>query len=247
MNSGFKQILFFSTHYSYVVDAHISPSLATICFHCCGFKLLTPFSLITKIHIWGNTQSWTLTFWSFWVLSNNFSPILKVSPHHRRDLGGEGWVQVDQSPLGPISSHLCARALGLDGITYESAHLVMVPTHQDFGQDLGVQGPGQSIAPLTETFLLQEVLELAFSILYDPDETLNFIAPNKYEVSSVTLPCTAQPSLRFFSQRAEAGTTGTSCPPKAGGHSLSWRLFDTRSATRGPFPLSWALRVTLQQ
>lgn len=97
----------------------------------------------------------------------------------------------------------------------------MVPTHQDFGQDLGVQGPGQSIAPLTETFLLQEVLELAFSILYDPDETLNFIAPNKYEVSGVTLPCTAQPSLRVFSQRAEAGTTGTSCPPEAGGHSLS--------------------------
>lgn len=48
--------------------------------------------------------------------------------------------------------------------------------------------------PLTETFLLQEVLELAFSILYDPDETLNFIAPNKYEVSGVALPCTSQPS-----------------------------------------------------
>lgn len=31
---------------------------------------------------------------------------------------------------------------------------------------------------------LQEVLELAFSVLYDPDETLNFVAPNKYEVSS---------------------------------------------------------------
>ncbi|KAJ7413084.1 Engulfment and cell motility protein 2 [Willisornis vidua] len=29
--------------------------------------------------------------------------------------------------------------------------------------------------------VLLEVLELAFSILYDPDETLNFIAPNKYE------------------------------------------------------------------
>ncbi|XP_014831205.1 PREDICTED: engulfment and cell motility protein 2-like [Poecilia mexicana] len=27
----------------------------------------------------------------------------------------------------------------------------------------------------------KEVLELAFSILYDPDETLNFVAPNKYE------------------------------------------------------------------
>lgn len=31
----------------------------------------------------------------------------------------------------------------------------------------------------------QEVLELAFSVLYDPDETLNFVAPNKYEVSLV--------------------------------------------------------------
>lgn len=30
--------------------------------------------------------------------------------------------------------------------------------------------------------LFQEVLELAFSVLYDPDETLNFVAPNKYEV-----------------------------------------------------------------
>lgn len=28
------------------------------------------------------------------------------------------------------------------------------------------------------------MLELAFSVLYDPDETLNFVAPNKYEVSS---------------------------------------------------------------
>lgn len=25
-------------------------------------------------------------------------------------------------------------------------------------------------------------MELAFSVLYDPDETLNFVAPNKYEV-----------------------------------------------------------------
>lgn len=25
---------------------------------------------------------------------------------------------------------------------------------------------------------------MAFSVLYDPDETLNFVAPNKYEVSS---------------------------------------------------------------
>lgn len=35
---------------------------------------------------------------------------------------------------------------------------------------------------MSKNFFLQEVLELAFSILYDPDETLNFIAPNKYEV-----------------------------------------------------------------
>lgn len=34
---------------------------------------------------------------------------------------------------------------------------------------------------------IQEVLELAFSILYDPDETLNFIAPNKYEVRSTVV------------------------------------------------------------
>lgn len=34
-------------------------------------------------------------------------------------------------------------------------------------------------------FSIQEVLELAFSILYDPDETLNFIAPNKYEVRNI--------------------------------------------------------------
>lgn len=38
---------------------------------------------------------------------------------------------------------------------------------------------------------LQEVLELAFSVLYDPDETLNFVAPNKYEVS---LSCVTQHS-----------------------------------------------------
>lgn len=38
-----------------------------------------------------------------------------------------------------------------------------------------------AVSPLC---LSQEVLELAFSVLYDPDETLNFVAPNKYEVSS---------------------------------------------------------------
>lgn len=42
---------------------------------------------------------------------------------------------------------------------------------------------------------LQEVLELAFSVLYDPDETLNFVAPNKYEVSSWRL-WAALPSTR---------------------------------------------------
>lgn len=36
-------------------------------------------------------------------------------------------------------------------------------------------------------FSIQEVLELAFSILYDPDETLNFIAPNKYEVRNISV------------------------------------------------------------
>lgn len=30
---------------------------------------------------------------------------------------------------------------------------------------------------------LQEVLELAFSVLYESDEYLNFIAPDKHEVS----------------------------------------------------------------
>ncbi|XP_077060635.1 engulfment and cell motility protein 2 isoform X3 [Siphateles boraxobius] len=31
----------------------------------------------------------------------------------------------------------------------------------------------------------KEVLELAFSILYDPDEALNFVAPNKYEINDM--------------------------------------------------------------
>lgn len=34
-------------------------------------------------------------------------------------------------------------------------------------------------------FLFQEVLELAFSILYDSSGQLNFIAPDKHEVSQV--------------------------------------------------------------
>ncbi|XP_025788392.1 engulfment and cell motility protein 2 [Puma concolor] len=37
------------------------------------------------------------------------------------------------------------------------------------------------ILQVGELRVIMEVLELAFSILYDPDETLNFIAPNKYE------------------------------------------------------------------
>lgn len=34
-------------------------------------------------------------------------------------------------------------------------------------------------------FVFQEVLELAFSILYDSSGQLNFIAPDKHEVSQV--------------------------------------------------------------
>ena len=36
---------------------------------------------------------------------------------------------------------------------------------------------------------LQEVLELAFSVLYESDEYLNFIAPDKHEVSQQERPC----------------------------------------------------------
>lgn len=35
--------------------------------------------------------------------------------------------------------------------------------------------------------LFQEVLELAFSILYESDEYLNFIAPDKHEVKTTPL------------------------------------------------------------
>lgn len=93
---------------------------------------------------------------------------------------------------------------------------------------------------VTETFVLQEVLELAFSILYDPDETLNFIAPNKYEVSRGTaldsraLPVTLQLEGRSGQNR--------NVPVKAGGHSHS-----RGSVTWGSFPLSQALQVTPQQ
>ncbi|MGH0165485.1 UNVERIFIED_CONTAM: hypothetical protein FKN15_064401 [Acipenser sinensis] len=47
---------------------------------------------------------------------------------------------------------------------------------------------GRAASPLLFTFLnpaaahcLTEVMELAFSVLHDPDEALNFVAPNKYE------------------------------------------------------------------
>lgn len=42
------------------------------------------------------------------------------------------------------------------------------------------------LTPPSLTFTLsslQEVLELAFSVLYESDEYLNFIAPDKHEVS----------------------------------------------------------------
>lgn len=60
---------------------------------------------------------------------------------------------------------------------------------------------------------------MAFSILYDPDETLNFIAPNKYEVSSVALPWTAEPSL-ILQLEGRSGQN-RNAPLKAGGHSVS--------------------------
>lgn len=44
---------------------------------------------------------------------------------------------------------------------------------------------------------LQEVLELAFSVLYESDEYLNFIAPDKHEVS----PTAAAPRLLTVSDR----------------------------------------------
>jgi len=61
-----------------------------------------------------------------------------------------------------------------------------------FGEDLQKscnRGHTNTAAPLAFdrrcqfSFLLQEVLELAFSVLYESDEYLNFIAPDKHEVS----------------------------------------------------------------
>lgn len=63
------------------------------------------------------------------------------------------------------------------------------------------------------------MLELAFSILYDPDETLNFIAPNKYEVSSVEPLWTAEPSPSL--QLQERSGQNRDIPRKAGDPSMS--------------------------
>lgn len=43
--------------------------------------------------------------------------------------------------------------------------------------------PPHILPPLFTLSSLQEVLELAFSVLYESDEYLNFIAPDKHEVS----------------------------------------------------------------
>lgn len=127
------------------------------------------------------------------VEENDFSLILKVS-HLRCESGGEQ-VSQGRSPLGPISSCSCVHALGPWW-----CHIWISTSGDDAKSGLWprswfFRAQARPLLQLTETFLLQEVLELAFSILYDPDETLNFIAPNKYEVSRVALPQSAEPSL----------------------------------------------------
>lgn len=47
--------------------------------------------------------------------------------------------------------------------------------------------PASFVKPANHVLsFLQEVLELAFSVLYESDEYLNFIAPDKHEVSRPT-------------------------------------------------------------
>lgn len=131
-------------------------------------------------------------------------------------MGGSGRGKVDQSPPGLISGHSCARALGFDGAAHLNRHVwrcCQVPqTLATISLCKAQAGP---LLQPTETFLLQEVLELAFSILYDPDETLNFIAPNKYEVRAAALwRCLAQPSPRVPQWEAGSGGNRNSLSPK---------------------------------
>lgn len=85
---------------------------------------------------------------------------------------------------------------GLDDVTSKSVQVGYEATLPGlWPRSWFFRARARPLLQVTETFILQEVLELAFSILYDPDETLNFIAPNKYEVSRVGLPRTSEPSL----------------------------------------------------
>uniref|UniRef100_A0A8D3D535 ELMO domain-containing protein n=1 Tax=Scophthalmus maximus TaxID=52904 RepID=A0A8D3D535_SCOMX len=57
-------------------------------------------------------------------------------------------------------------------------------THLNHFYDIKSVVTGKDCPHMKEKSALKqnkEVLELAFSVLYDPDETLNFVAPNKYE------------------------------------------------------------------
>ncbi|KAG8131434.1 putative Engulfment and cell motility protein [Naja naja] len=85
-------------------------------------------------------------------------------------LGGEGAVAVAGGlcPDGPV---------GGPGVI--AAPLPLVPV-----ADIKAVLTGKECPHMKEKGALKqnkEALELAFSILYDPDEALNFIAPNKYE------------------------------------------------------------------
>lgn len=102
---------------------------------------------------------------------------------------------------------------------------------------------------LTETFLLQEVLELAFSILYDPDETLNFIAPNKYEVSSrgTALHRRAAVILQLEGRSVQNRNVLSPEGQEAVACHESCLTLSICHLREGPFPLSWALQVTLQR
>lgn len=53
---------------------------------------------------------------------------------------------------------------------------------QEVGLELGHASANDGFFIHDCLLLLQEVLELAFSVLYESDEYLNFIAPDKHEV-----------------------------------------------------------------
>lgn len=105
--------------------------------------------------------------------------VILLHPDQRTNLSNYCFLSSFFSPC--LRHQVCVNRKGLPSYEREKCSETKQGAFLSFLSCLLLTAAAVVVAEFVRFF--QEVLELAFSVLYDPDETLNFVAPNKYEVS----------------------------------------------------------------